>query len=553
MTSHSAEPSGEQSPPATVGDRLVESLLGHGCDTVFGVPGDFVLSLDRRLENRMRFVGTSDEQGAGFAADAYARLRGLGCVVVTWGVGGLKLVNTTAQAWAENSPVVVVSGAPGLAESEGNPNLHHRVKSFDTQLRVMAEVTAMAVRLDDPTTASRDIEVAVATARRLTKPVYIEIPRDIEAQPAAALPELDPPGRPHPALVADALADVIEFMGEGSSAVAMAGSEVARHHLQGQLAALARRLGMPVAETLMGKSCFGGSDPVLIGVYAGALSSDEVRRTVEEADRVILLGETISDLNTGMFTANVLRNRLVVLEEGRTVVRRRTYEGVGLVDIMNGLMDHWGLEPIEVDPVVALPPPATPVAGQPLGIRSAFDIMRGLLGPGHTILADPGDALFGSIDLRTERSGYLASAYYASLGFAVPGALGAGIARPERRPIVLVGDGAFQMTGFELAGMTPHKVAPVVIVLNNSGYGTERPLLEGSFNDIPAVRYADVPQALGSGLGVRAATEDAFDTAVREALADSSQLRLIEAVIPADDISPVLARLTSELGHRVQE
>ena len=190
-----------QSDSATVGDRLIDALLTAGCDTAFGVPGDFVLSLNQRLEQRMRFVGTSDEQGAGFAADAYARLRGIGCVVVTWGVGGLKVVNTTAQAWAENSPVVVVSGAPGISEQSDRAMLHHLVKSFDTQMRVMAEVTAMTVRLEDPSTAARDIAEAIATAQRQQKPVYIEIPRDIEGQLAPELPPVPAEPGPHPTCV----------------------------------------------------------------------------------------------------------------------------------------------------------------------------------------------------------------------------------------------------------------------------------------------------------------------------------------------------------------
>ena len=125
---------------------------------MFGVPGDFTLKLNRTLDQRPgMFVGTSDEQGAGFAADAYARLRGIGVVLVTWGVGGLKVVNPTAQAWAESVPVVVIAGSPGLAEREGDPLLHHKVKSFDTGLRVMEDVTALAVDLDDPDTGKEEL------------------------------------------------------------------------------------------------------------------------------------------------------------------------------------------------------------------------------------------------------------------------------------------------------------------------------------------------------------------------------------------------------------
>ena len=107
------------------------------------------------------------------------------------------------------------------------------------------------------------------------------------------------------------------------------------------------------------------------------------------------------------------------------------------------------------------------------------------------------------------------------------------------------------MTGLELAGMDRVGVHPIVVVVNNDGYGTERPMMDGAFNDIPRMRYSLFPEALGSGTGVRVDTEDGLDAALREALADATQLRLIEAVIPRDDISPMLSALTAELGKRV--
>ena len=153
--------------------------------------------------------------------------------------------------------------------------------------------------------------------------------------------------------------------------------------------------------------------------------------------------------------------------------------------------------------------------------------------------------------LQVEESGFIATAYYASLGFAVPAALGAGLARPDRRPFVVVGDGAFQMTALELAQGSRVGVHPIVVVINNGGYGTERPMMDGAFNDIPGMRYHLFPEALGSGVGVRVDTEDGLQSALRDALADTSQLRLVEAVIPPNDISPNLASLTAELRKRV--
>ena len=537
----------------TVGDRLIEALLGAGVDHVFGIPGDFTLQLNKQVEDRMQFVGTLDEQGAGFAADAYARLRGLGCVMVTWGVGGLKLVNSTAQAWAESSPVVVVSGAPGVAERADDPLLHHRVKGFDTQRRVMEQVTALAVELDDPASAPERIALAIATARRRQKPVYIEIPRDVVGMPAPPLPDIPPDAPADAALVADAVGDALAVIRAAQRPVIIAGIQVARLGLQAEMDALARATGFPVAESLLGKSAVGSYDDWCIGVYAGALSTDAVRERVESSDCVVVLGARLTDLNTGMFTVNVSQSQAILAHPEALTVHRRTYPGVGLRELMHALTEAFPEESPPVDHPAPHPKTTfTPTPGAPLGIASAFAAMRCRLGIGQTVIADPGDALFGAITLDTEESGFLACGYYASLGFATPAALGAGLARPDRRPVVIVGDGAFQMTGTEVAATARWGVHPVVIVLNNDGYGTERPMLEGGFNDIPALRYAALPQYLGFGVGVRADTEDAFDAALGDALADPSQLRLVEAIIPRHDVSPVLKRLTDALGKRAR-
>lgn len=542
-----------QAGPGTVGDRLVEALLASGVDHVFGIPGDFTLQLNKMVEDRMAFVGTLDEQGAGFAADAYARLRGLGCVMVTWGVGGLKLVNSTAQAWAESSPVVVVSGAPGVAERADDPLLHHRVKGFDTQRRVMEQVTALAVELDDPASAPERIALAIATAKRRQKPVYIEIPRDVVGLPAPPLPDIPPEAPPDPALVADAVDDAIAVIRAAERPVIIAGIQVARLGLQAELDALARATGFPVAESLLGKSAVGSYDDWCIGVYAGALSTDAVRERVESSDCVVVLGARLTDLNTGMFTVNVSQSQAILAHPEALTVHRRTYPGVGLRELMHALTKAFPEESPPVDHPAPQPKDTfAPTPGAPLGIASAFAAMRCRLGIGQTVIADPGDALFGAITLDTEESGFLACGYYASLGFATPAALGAGLARPDRRPVVIVGDGAFQMTGTEVAATARWGVHPVVIVLNNDGYGTERPMLEGGFNDIPALRYAALPQYLGFGVGVRADTEDGFDAALAEALDDPSQLRMVEAIIPRHDVSPVLTRLTDALGKRAR-
>ena len=176
--------------PPSIGEYLIQRLYAHGVRHVFGIPGDYVLGFyDQLSRSKLRLINTCDEQGAGFAADAYARVRGLGAVCVTYCVGGLKLANTTAEAFAEKSPVVVISGAPGMKEREKNPLLHHKVREFDTQKKVFEQLTIASTVLSDPQTAFQEIDRVLHAALRFKRPVYIELPRDLVGVPGHSPPQ----------------------------------------------------------------------------------------------------------------------------------------------------------------------------------------------------------------------------------------------------------------------------------------------------------------------------------------------------------------------------
>src|ERR1051326_6311220 len=176
----------------SIGEYLIQRLYAHGVRHVFGIPGDYVLGFYDLLErSKLRLINTIDEQGAGFAADAYARVRGLGAVCVTYCVGGLKVANTTAGAFAEKSPVVVISGAPGMKERAKDPLLHHKVREFDTQKKVFEQLTVASTVLSDPQTAFQEIDRVLHAALRYKRPVYIEIPRDLVFVPG--IPHHRPP------------------------------------------------------------------------------------------------------------------------------------------------------------------------------------------------------------------------------------------------------------------------------------------------------------------------------------------------------------------------
>src|SRR5882724_1498968 len=163
----------------TIGGYLIQRLQDYGLEHVFGIPGDFVLQFYAMLEESpLNVVGCTREDNAGFAADAYARVHGMGAVCVTFSVGGLSMCNSIAGAYAEKSPVVVISGAPGVDERRDDPLLHHRVRDFNTQREVFEKITVASASLDDPLTAFREIDRCFEMAVRFKRPVFLELPRD---------------------------------------------------------------------------------------------------------------------------------------------------------------------------------------------------------------------------------------------------------------------------------------------------------------------------------------------------------------------------------------
>jgi indolepyruvate decarboxylase len=164
-----------------------------------------------------------------------------------------------------------------------------------------------------------------------------------------------------------------------------------------------------------------------------------------------------------------------------------------------------------------------------------------------------GDCMFGSIDLSMhERTQFFSPAYYTSMGFGVPGGVGAALAEPDRRPLVLVGDGAFQMTGLELSTAARLGLAPIVVVLNNHGYGTERVIADGPFNDILNWRFSRLPELLGAGQGFAARTVGEVRSALDAALANTESFSIIDVDLDVHEGSPAMIRLGRSLSLRVK-
>ena len=523
---------------------------------VFGIPGDYALGLYRELERSdLQVINTGDEQGAGFAADAYARVSGLGVVCITYCVGGLKVANSTAQAYAEKSPVVVISGAPGIQERSKNPLLHHKVRDFDTQLKIFEQLTIASTVINNPETAAREIDRVLSAALRHKQPVYIELPRDMVT--ASYVPSPTPPRKQSPSnpqALQEAIYEAVQMIKAARQPVIIAGIELHRFGLQDQLIQLIAKTNIPFAATLLSKSIISEYRPQYLGVYEGAMGQEDIRQYVESSDCLILLGTFMTDINLGIFTARLDQGRSIYATSEKTSIRYHTYEEVYLSDFIKDLLGA-DIQPREL---VDTPHPELPAPFQAtdksITVQRLFQRLNAFVDDNTAVIADPGDAMFAAADMSVyHRTKFLSPAYYTSLGFAVPASIGAQLADPELRPLVLVGDGAFQMTGMELATAARFNLCPIVIVLNNRGYGTERPMLDGSFNDIPLWKFSDIPLILGTGQGFDVRTEAQLDDALEVARNYTQSFSILDVHLDPHDISPALQRLTNSLGQQVKQ
>ncbi len=538
----------------TIGSFLFEHLHSRGVRHAFGIPGDFALPTFRWLERSpIELITMTHEPSVGFAADGYARIRGLGLACVTYCVGGLNMLNSIAGAYAEKSPVVVVSGGPSATERKADPLLHHKVKTFDTQRRIYEEVTCANTILLDPRTAAAEIVRVVDAVMASRRPGYIEVPYDIVDMP------IEPPRARReapPATDAESLAACLEEMAEMINAarqpVILAGVELHRHQVTDLALDIAEHFNIPVAADMLSKSVISETHPLYIGVYGGALSDPVCREYVDGSDCVIMLGTFITDMFLGINTARLTRQRSIMATTEHTRVGLHYYDGILFADFLRGFRRAR----IRRRPRLENPNPAVePVPVQPAERRDllqAEDVFRiiGLhLDENSAVVSDTGDALLGAIGLRTaQRKEFIAGAYYLTMGFAVPASIGVMAADPRKRVFAIVGDGAFQMTGMELSTAAQRGMAPIVILLNNDGYGTQRIIMDGKFNDIRRWEYTEVCDVIRAGRPYVVHTKGELDDALTEAVG-LREIALIEVCLPRDSCSRALRNLGEELAR----
>ncbi len=539
----------------SIGQYLLARLQDAGIRHVFGVPGDYILRFYQLLsESPIQHIGTTREDTAAFAADGYARCQGIGALAVTYGVGALNCVNAIAGAHAESSPIVLISGAPGVVEQQDDPLLHHRFGPYRLQREIFERITCATAVLDDPLIAFRQIDRVLAAARDHCKPVYIELPRDRVDVAGYPIPKEPTSERQSdPGSLAEAVEETLALLSQAQAPVLVAGVELHRRGLQASLLTLVEQADLAVASTLSGKSVIGERHRRYLGVYEGALGPAEARTRVEQADLLLMLGVTLNDIDLGIYTACLDANRMIRASQGEVIIHHHRYPRVALGDFLSAINTRLESAPRATGVLPESSPAHVSVpADKPVMIAHLIGALNRFLTPDTMVVCDTGDCLFAAIDLRVHDKGqFIAAAFYTTMGFAVPAALGAQMARPDRRALILVGDGAFQMTGTELATFARLGLNPIVIVFNNRGYSTERFILDGPFNDVSFWHFERLGMVFGPLQGHDVHTERELGTALNAALNQSGCPSLINVHLSPDDPSPAMRRLAERLGKRI--
>jgi indolepyruvate decarboxylase len=533
-----------------LGESLLTTLERAGVKEIFGIPGDFVLPLFKVIEERcpLPLYTLCHEPAVGFAADGASRWHGnLTAAVVTYGAGALNMVNPVAAAYAEKSPVVVISGGPGISEDHTELLLHHQAKRLDSQFEIYREVTCAQTRLSDLMRAESEIERVLSECRRQSRPVYIEVPRDLVFAPlpssnqvATPAPKInDVPDRRAAAACVD---EILDLLAAASSPVLMVGVEVRRFGLEKQVAELANRLGIPVVTSFMGRGLLVGSTAPLAGTYLGVAGDPEITDLVENSDALLMLGVILSDTNFGISKKKIDLRRSIQVRDGQVSLGFHVYPQLTISDLISEIMTR----DLSCRGSVVLPAPAD--SSRPFQAddnqMTPDDVASGLnqmvpRGEPFLLSCDIGDSLFTAMDI--QQAQMIGPGYYASMGFGVPAGLGLQVAS-GLRPIILVGDGAFQMTGWELGNCPRYGWDPIVIVMNNASWEMLRAFQpESQFNLLNEWNFADLARGLG-GFGVRVRTRKEFFMAFQSAMNQRGTFQLIEVMIERGSVSRSMDR-----------
>ncbi|ECK3478151.1 alpha-keto acid decarboxylase family protein [Salmonella enterica] len=544
--------------PYTVADYLLDRLAGCGIGHLFGVPGDYNLQfLDHVIDHpTLRWVGCANELNAAYAADGYARMSGAGALLTTFGVGELSSINGIAGSYAEYVPVLHIVGAPCSAAQQRGELMHHTLGDGDFRhfYRMSQAISAASAILDEQN-ACFEIDRVLGEMLAARRPGYIMLPADVAKKTAIPPTEaLTLPVHEAQSGVETAFRYHARQCLMNSRRIALLADFLAgRFGLRPLLQRWMAETPIAHATLLMGKGLFDEQHPNFVGTYSAGASSKEVRQAIEDADRVICVGTRFVDTLTAGFTQQLPAERTLEIQPYASRIGE-TWFNLPMAQAVSTLRELC-LE-------CAFAPPPTRSAGQPVRIdkgeltqESFWQTLQQCLKPGDIILVDQGTAAFGAAALSLpDGAEVVVQPLWGSIGYSLPAAFGAQTACPDRRVILIIGDGAAQLTIQEMGSMLRDGQAPVILLLNNDGYTVERAIHGAAqrYNDIASWNWTQIPPALNAAQQVECwRVAQAIQLAeVLERLVRPQRLSFIEVMLPKADLPELLRTVTRALEAR---
>ncbi|WHO82515.1 alpha-keto acid decarboxylase family protein [Rhizobium leguminosarum] len=472
----------------TVGQYLVDRLRELGLGHLFSVAGDYSIEwVNSYVEKSdIQVIEEVNELNAGYAADGYARLKGIGALCVTYSAGSLCATNAIAGSYVEKVPVVLINGAPSIKKTltfeQTGYSSHHFISGRETDLQVFEYITAAAVRIDSPHLAPMLIDYALTQCITERRPVYIELLEDMVdlecTRPSNALkaaPDISDEGS-----LNQSIAQISERLQSATKPLIWIGVEIDRFGLHDQAERLIRDLRIPYVTELLSKAILSEDDVQFAGVFDGESSSPYVQSLVKDSDFVLALGVWLTDINDLGWPIDLDKTAFASWD---TVKYGTIFNAeVSLADLVNGLIDkRLTCKAQSLPAKTARQAPVVNPAGE-ITYQGFYDFIQQQI-DGNTIVgADASLNYFGSLLLEVgARRGFIVQSSYSAIGYIGPAATGVSLAKQDRqRLMVFAGDGGFQMTAQCLSTQTRFNLNPIIFVMDNGIYGVEQWLADAS-------------------------------------------------------------------------
>jgi pyruvate decarboxylase len=537
----------------TVGSYLARRLQQIGLKHHFAVAGDFnLVLLDQLLSvKELEQVYNCNELNCGYSAEGYARACGAAAAVVTFSVGGLSAINAIGGAYAENLPVILISGTPNSNDRATEHLIHHTLATHDWsyQFEIAKKLTCAAVSINSATDAPHQIDHAIRNALREKKPAYIGIACNVASAPCAApgpvsaILDEEPTD---PETLRAAIAAAAEFLQGKQKPILLIGSKLRAAAAEKQAIELAEALGCAVTVMAAAKSFFPEDHPQFAGIYWGEVSAPGAREIFDWADGVVCIGTIFNDYSTVGWTAMPSGAGVLTADQHRIYMEGHDFGRVHLRDFLSGLASKVQKRPATMVEYQRIRPheqpqqPAKPEAK--LTRTEIFREVQALVTADTTVLAETGDSWFNGVAMKLPGGArFEIEMQWGSIGWAVPATFGYAVGASNRRIIALIGDGSFQLTAQEVAQMIRRKLPVIIFLINNHGYTIEVEIHDGPYNNIKNWDYAGLIQAFnaedGRGRGLRATNGGELKKAIEVAVANRDGPTLIECIIDRDDCS----------------